>query len=110
MRCTPEGQKILYMGPRLAVSILTATRELEQIVASQMDVDSDIVMVDDTLHMWVIVQNDCWEIVDAVCIKQGHEYGLCRHLTQDPVFSVEVYDQRFLGFSAPLTAREYART
>ncbi|KZP05357.1 hypothetical protein FIBSPDRAFT_673981, partial [Athelia psychrophila] len=32
MKCSPEGQKILSMGPRLAVSILTATRDLEQIV------------------------------------------------------------------------------
>ncbi|TFK75067.1 hypothetical protein BDN72DRAFT_758251 [Pluteus cervinus] len=59
MRCSPEGQKILTMGPRLAVSIMTATRELEKIVAAQdcgrdygrdLDLDSedggDIVMVD----------------------------------------------------------------
>ncbi|KAI0316455.1 hypothetical protein OF83DRAFT_1172890 [Amylostereum chailletii] len=33
MRTTVAGQKILYMGPRLAVSLLTATRELELLIA-----------------------------------------------------------------------------
>ncbi|KZT20434.1 hypothetical protein NEOLEDRAFT_1122617, partial [Neolentinus lepideus HHB14362 ss-1] len=39
MRCSPEGQKILMMGPRLAVSILSATRELERIVERDQDGD-----------------------------------------------------------------------
>lgn len=37
MKCSPEGQKILSMGPRLAVSIMTATKELERIVASKQE-------------------------------------------------------------------------
>ncbi|TFK46102.1 hypothetical protein OE88DRAFT_1053737 [Heliocybe sulcata] len=44
MRCSPEGQKILLMGPRLAVSILSATRELERMVAIERDRDGDVVM------------------------------------------------------------------
>ncbi|KAA1478512.1 hypothetical protein DENSPDRAFT_759299, partial [Dentipellis sp. KUC8613] len=39
MRRTADGQKILHMGPRLAVSIITATRELERMVEDQHDVD-----------------------------------------------------------------------
>ncbi|GBE88226.1 hypothetical protein SCP_1300400 [Sparassis crispa] len=35
MRMSPEGQKILHMGPRLAFSIHTATRELESLVATE---------------------------------------------------------------------------
>jgi hypothetical protein len=68
MRCSPEGQKILTMGPRLAVSILTATRELERIVASQMEVDNDISVMDGTLSKsWVVVPGDerDWEMVDC---------------------------------------------
>jgi len=53
------------MGPRLAVSILTATRELERIVASQLDADDDVVMLDGTLSSsWVFVPNQDWEMVD----------------------------------------------
>ncbi|KAF8896537.1 hypothetical protein BD779DRAFT_1466458 [Infundibulicybe gibba] len=37
MQSTPEGQNILRMGPRLAVSIMSATLELERIVAAQSD-------------------------------------------------------------------------
>jgi hypothetical protein len=68
MKCSPEGQKILTMGPRLAVSILTATRELEKIVASQMEVDRDISMMDGTLgKSWVVIPGDDkdWEMVDC---------------------------------------------
>ncbi|KAF9266363.1 hypothetical protein L218DRAFT_64055 [Marasmius fiardii PR-910] len=32
MRCTPEGARILHMGPRLALSIMEATRDLERLV------------------------------------------------------------------------------
>jgi hypothetical protein len=35
MRCSPEGAKILRMGPRMAVSILAATRDLEMLVSTQ---------------------------------------------------------------------------
>ena len=68
MRCSPEGQKILSMGPRLAVSILTATRDLERIVASQMEVDKDISVMDGTLSKsWVVVPGDDrdWEMIDC---------------------------------------------
>jgi hypothetical protein len=83
MRCSPEGQKILSMGPRLAVSILTATRELERIVAAQMinglgtmygEGDGDVAMVDGTGAMgvgplsksWIVVPGgEDWEMVDC---------------------------------------------
>ncbi|KIM84189.1 hypothetical protein PILCRDRAFT_6470 [Piloderma croceum F 1598] len=68
MRCSPEGQKILSMGPRLAVSILTATRDLERIVASHVDVDKDISMMDGTLSKsWVVIPGDDrdWEMIDC---------------------------------------------
>ncbi|KAG7090048.1 hypothetical protein E1B28_011667 [Marasmius oreades] len=32
MRCNPEGARILHMGPRLALSIMEATRDLERLV------------------------------------------------------------------------------
>lgn len=70
MRMTPEGQKILHMGPRLALSILTATRELEKIVAAQREADTDIIMTpssspDGALSAsWVLLQED-WEMLDC---------------------------------------------
>ncbi|KAF7976622.1 hypothetical protein HWV62_2298 [Athelia sp. TMB] len=67
MKCSPEGQKILSMGPRLAVSILTATRDLEQIVASC--TDNDVQMADGTVsNSWVVVPGEetrDWEMVDC---------------------------------------------
>ncbi|EGO24408.1 hypothetical protein SERLADRAFT_389564 [Serpula lacrymans var. lacrymans S7.9] len=51
MRCSQEGEKILLMGPRMALSILSATKELEKIVASQMDVDRDLSMAKDDWEM-----------------------------------------------------------
>ncbi|PSR72933.1 hypothetical protein PHLCEN_2v11170 [Hermanssonia centrifuga] len=68
MRMSPEGQKILHMGPRLAFSIHTATQELERIVASQPDLDFDINMTSgDSLSSstWVVVPQDDWEMVDS---------------------------------------------
>lgn len=50
MAHSPEGEKILRMGPRLAVAMLTATRELERIVSAAAD-DDDSIMDDDTLLM-----------------------------------------------------------
>jgi hypothetical protein len=35
MRYSPEGQKILRMGPRLALNILTATQDLAKMVAEE---------------------------------------------------------------------------
>ena len=83
MRSSPEGQKILHMGPRLALSIISATKELERIVADQdreRDRDNDIVMSDSTFNLsasslaspvltksWVFVKNEAhdWEMLDC---------------------------------------------
>jgi hypothetical protein len=90
MRGSPEGLRILHMGPRLALSIMDATKQLEQIVADQLDRDKegDVVMGDSTsttttatmvggfvsgtsLAMpvltasWVVVKGEDWEMVDC---------------------------------------------
>ena len=68
MRMSPEGQKILHMGPRLAFSIYNATRELERIVASQRDVEGDVCMADSEPLLstsWVVLPKDDWEMVDS---------------------------------------------
>ena len=79
MRSSPLGQKILHMGPRLAMSIMTATQELERIVADQQerDKDNDVVMSDSTLvsptslampvltTSWVMVKGEDWEMIDC---------------------------------------------
>lgn len=85
MRSSPEGQKILHMGPRLALSIITATKDLERIVADQererdRNRDSDIIMSDSTFSLsastlaspvltksWVFVKNETldWEMLDC---------------------------------------------
>lgn len=65
MRMSPEGQKVLHMGPRLALSIYNATQELERIVASQRDGEGDIIMVDADVFVgnsWVSL--DDWDMVD----------------------------------------------
>lgn len=64
MRMSPEGRKILVMGPRLAFSIYSATRDLEQIVASQRDSDGDIDMRDGDSIPWVVLAQDDWEMLD----------------------------------------------
>lgn len=71
MKATPEGQKILRMGPRLAVSIMTATKDLEQIVAAQGDREKesqDVIMADAPpilTKSWVVVPGEDWEMVDC---------------------------------------------
>ena len=83
MRSSPEGQKILHMGPRLALSIITATKDLERIVADQdreRDRDNDIIMSDSTFSLsastlaspvltksWVFVKSEAhdWEMLDC---------------------------------------------
>jgi hypothetical protein len=85
MRSSPEGQKILHMGPRLALSIITATKDLERIVADRererdRDRDNDIIMSDSTFNLsastlaspvltksWVFVKNEAhdWEMLDC---------------------------------------------
>ncbi|KAI0059259.1 hypothetical protein BV25DRAFT_1993768 [Artomyces pyxidatus] len=63
MRSTPQGQKILNMGARLAVSILTATRELERLVRDA-DLDAMIVDTKPLSTSWVVVPCDDWEMVE----------------------------------------------
>ncbi|KZT07683.1 uncharacterized protein LAESUDRAFT_724669 [Laetiporus sulphureus 93-53] len=80
MRMSPEGRRILYMGPRLALSMYTANRELEKsiysatseleriVAASQGDADSDVVMADSDPALsksWVVVPPEDWEMVDC---------------------------------------------
>lgn len=70
MRNSPEGQKILHMGPRLAFSIYNATRELEQIVASRHDAEGDIdIDMGDGEGLltasWVAIPREDWEMVDC---------------------------------------------
>ncbi|KAJ3795260.1 hypothetical protein GGU11DRAFT_839354 [Lentinula aff. detonsa] len=70
MRCTPEGQRILHMGPKLAVSIMTATKELERIVAAQAPDDNDMAMSESSpilSNSWVVVSstNQDWEMLDC---------------------------------------------
>ena len=48
MANSPEGEKILRMGPRPAVAVMTAMRELERIVSAAAYEDDDIVMADET--------------------------------------------------------------
>ncbi|KAF9066513.1 hypothetical protein BDP27DRAFT_1330400, partial [Rhodocollybia butyracea] len=62
MRCTPEGQRILHMGPKLAFSIMSATKELERLVAAQPE-ENDVVMSDSAAAAalsasWVVVPQD----------------------------------------------------
>jgi hypothetical protein len=83
MQSTPEGQKILHMGPRLALSIMSATQELERLVADQRcqdfqrDEDNDVIMSDSTFMphsslavpvlpaSWVMVKGEDLEMVDC---------------------------------------------
>ncbi|KAF5379784.1 hypothetical protein D9615_005703 [Tricholomella constricta] len=71
MKGSPEGQKILRMGPRLAVSIMTATMELERLVADQENESQDIIMADATAtspvlsKSWVAVSGEDWEMVES---------------------------------------------
>lgn len=59
------------MGPRLAISIITATRELERLVAAQGEREddfNDVAMTDSAPVMtssWVVVQGDDWEMLDC---------------------------------------------
>ncbi|KAK0204465.1 hypothetical protein DFS33DRAFT_1320343 [Desarmillaria ectypa] len=68
MRSTSEGQKVLNMGPRIAMSIANATRELERIVTEQgmesRPADEDVIMGDSTAEPWVSVsKGDDWEMI-----------------------------------------------
>ena len=59
MRMSPAGRNILNMGPRVAMSIFSATAALESIVASQMDYDMSL------SASWVDLSQDDWEMVDS---------------------------------------------
>ncbi|KAI0078786.1 hypothetical protein K474DRAFT_1683610 [Panus rudis PR-1116 ss-1] len=69
MRMSPTGQKILHMGPRLALSIHAATQELERIVAAhQLDLDGDVNMsggngVPSMSTSWIVVPPEDWEMI-----------------------------------------------
>jgi len=67
MRNSPQGQKILHMGPRLAFSIFAATQELERIVAAQpRDDDFSLSGGESMLSTsWVLVPPEDWEMVDS---------------------------------------------
>lgn len=63
------------MGPRLAMSIMAATKELERIVAAQTDRErdweGDVLMEDATSppsalsNSWVMVPGEDWELIDC---------------------------------------------
>lgn len=82
MKQTEEGKRIVCMGPRLAISIWMATKELEKIVEdhqqrldSDMDVDDLSPFVNEhsappappvLTNSWVVVRpNEDWEMVDC---------------------------------------------
>lgn len=78
LKQSEEGKRMVSMGPRLAISIWSATKELAKIVEDQerRDMDLDIIMGDDDsntttnpaplTNSWVVVQpNEDWEMVDC---------------------------------------------
>ncbi|KAI9060989.1 hypothetical protein FKP32DRAFT_1613202 [Trametes sanguinea] len=64
MRMSPVGRNILHMGPRVALSIISATEALEHLVASQRDGEAlrggDLALT----ASWVDVSQEDWEMVD----------------------------------------------
>ncbi|KAF9007530.1 hypothetical protein BDQ17DRAFT_1237665 [Cyathus striatus] len=77
MRSTPAGQQILRMGARNAVSVMSATRELERMV-NEREGEGDIVMTDpkeekDAPSMsssWIVLKDtpataEDWEMLDC---------------------------------------------
>ncbi|KAF9048778.1 hypothetical protein BJ165DRAFT_1056749 [Panaeolus papilionaceus] len=91
LKKSPDGQRVLHMGARLAMSIFVATRELERLVAmdSFRDAEGDVTMGDAwgdekekdegclglslcgapaqpvLTSSWVVVRGDDWEMVDC---------------------------------------------
>ncbi|KAI1797295.1 hypothetical protein LXA43DRAFT_406709 [Ganoderma leucocontextum] len=61
MRLSPAGRNILNMGPRIAMSIFSATEALESLVAAQCDWDMSDVAMDAS---WVDMPQDDWEMVE----------------------------------------------
>ncbi|KAI0360097.1 hypothetical protein OH77DRAFT_897682 [Trametes cingulata] len=64
MRMSPVGRNILHMGPRVAMSIISATEALEHIVASQRDGDAQPSGDSALSASWVDVSQEDWEMVD----------------------------------------------
>ena len=62
MRMSPVGRNILNMGPRIAMSVITATEALESLVAAQSDWDMPDVALSAS---WVDVAPDDWEMVEC---------------------------------------------
>lgn len=69
MKTTDEGRRVLTMGPRLAISVWMATRDLEKMVED--DLDSSMGYDEPSLtdstgtlsRSWVVI--DDWEMVDC---------------------------------------------
>ncbi|KAI0635706.1 hypothetical protein C8Q77DRAFT_1053043 [Trametes polyzona] len=64
MRLSPVGRNILHMGPRVALSIISATEALEHLVAAQRDGDSQLCGDSALSASWVDVSQEDWEMVD----------------------------------------------
>ncbi|KAI0370340.1 hypothetical protein BV20DRAFT_1035853 [Pilatotrama ljubarskyi] len=64
MRMSPVGRNILHMGPRVAMSIISATEALEHIVASQRDGEAQRGGDPALSASWVDVSPEDWEMVD----------------------------------------------
>ncbi|KAI0749523.1 hypothetical protein C8Q80DRAFT_1101947 [Daedaleopsis nitida] len=62
MRMSPQGRNILTMGPRIAMSIISATVALESLVAAQGELDR----LDLPLSAsWVDCSQEDWEMVET---------------------------------------------
>lgn len=61
MRMSPAGRNILNMGPRVAMSIISATEALESLVAAQDRYDTSDIPLGAS---WVDLTQEDWEMVD----------------------------------------------
>ncbi|KAH9856499.1 hypothetical protein C2E23DRAFT_443879 [Lenzites betulinus] len=64
MRMSPIGRNILHMGPRVALSIISATEALEHLVSSQHDGEAQWGGDSVLGASWVDVSPEDWEMVD----------------------------------------------
>ncbi|KAI0661528.1 hypothetical protein C8Q70DRAFT_910292 [Cubamyces menziesii] len=64
MRMSPVGRNILHMGPRVALSIISATEALENLVASQRDGEVSRGGDSALSASWVDLSQEDWEMVD----------------------------------------------
>ncbi|EIN04055.1 hypothetical protein PUNSTDRAFT_128571 [Punctularia strigosozonata HHB-11173 SS5] len=64
MRCSPEGQKILMMGARVAISMMSATRELEALVAAREGSEGHDAPTKDSRTPVGQPEED-WELIDS---------------------------------------------